>query len=271
VDTHPLDIPETDAWRDGDLSILADPRTPDLFHIRFAGVASFEADFGKREIRVCKLGDPSPETLQHLIFDQIYPRILANYGKLVLHAAGILFGTDAVLLLGASGSGKSTLGAAMHQAGLPLLGDDAVVISWDGGLPVARAVYPSLRLFRDSIDRVWDASAELSRVADYTDKWNVLGLDDGSSPKAAPVRAIFILDPHRDDAIELAPADGSAACIALVEQSFSLHPANPADAARRLGQASALAEHVPKFRLRFPRDYSRLPAVREAICSILTE
>lgn len=48
-----------------------------------------------------------------------------------IHAAGVSLGGRCLLLPGASGEGKSTLSAALVAAGLPLFGDDTVVLAHD--------------------------------------------------------------------------------------------------------------------------------------------
>lgn len=53
--------------------------------------------------------------------------------------------------------------------------------------------------------------------------------------------------------------------MALVESSFALDPVDPDQALGRLNDASALARQVPAFEIAYPRDYARLPEVRQAI------
>jgi hypothetical protein len=48
--------------------------------------------------------------------------------SLVLHAAAVMIGDEALLLFGGSGAGKSTCAAAALRAGLPVLADDLVAV-----------------------------------------------------------------------------------------------------------------------------------------------
>lgn len=61
---------------------------------------------------------------------------------LQLHAGGAVSGGRAMLALGPRGAGKSSLAFAWHRAGLPVLGDDVVLVD-DGGRCMAFA-----RLFK---------------------------------------------------------------------------------------------------------------------------
>jgi hypothetical protein len=57
----------------------------------------------------------------------------------------------------------------------------------------------------------------------------------------------------------------------LVENSFSLDPSDLKMARTRMEKASQLAGRIPIFAISYPRDYARLPEVREAILANLTE
>ena len=76
-----------------------------------------------------------------------------------IHAAGVSLGGRCLLLPGASGEGKSTLSAALVATGLPLFGDDTVVLARDtlaarpapfsiclksGSWPLLRERYPAI-------------------------------------------------------------------------------------------------------------------------------
>jgi len=60
-------------------------------------------------------------------------RLLATLDdRLPLHAAGVVLGERAALLVGPSGSGKSTTAYACHRAGLDVLSEDTVFLSRAG-------------------------------------------------------------------------------------------------------------------------------------------
>ena len=239
-----------------------------LFGVSFPELLDFEIDFSGKVVRLIAGDTVSSETIYHLLADQIFPRIITHEGNLVLHAAGVSIMGQAVLFIGPSGSGKSTLAASLRSSGHTLLGDDAMIISDAGGDPAVRAVYPSLRLFPDSIDRILDRTAEISPVASYTTKRNV-SYGDARSDDALPVRAAFMLVPARGDTVSVEPMRPSEACMAFVEHSFWMDPTDLRRTKKRMVQASALAEGVPTFRLAYPRDYAALTAVHETLVGVL--
>lgn len=206
-------------------------------------------------------------TRNHVLADQLYPRILAHDGNLVLHAGAFEANSGCILIVGPSGRGKSSLVTSFNQAGFPLLGDDALVVSMVDGVACATAIYPSLRLFPDSIKALFNGSVGTTEVAHYTVKQRVnipVAADPPTQPK--PILAMFmLLEPSADDEILLDRLSVANSCMALVESSFALDPSDVVRAAQRLELASALARQVPAFAISYPRTYARLPAVREAI------
>lgn len=206
-------------------------------------------------------------TIDHFLADQVIPRLLAHTGSFVFHAGAVQLGHAALVFMGRSGRGKSTLVTSFDRAGLGLLGDDAMVLSTLDGVPHVRPVYPSLRLFPDSIEALMPGAATAGPVAHYSDKERIdveVAGDAGLSP--LPVQALFsIAPPSEGTDICIRPLSIADACIMLVESSFSLDPADLALAKNRLREATALATAVPAFEISYPRDYDRLPDVRAAI------
>lgn len=208
----------------------------------------------------------SPATVDHSLTDLVYPRLRSHAGEFVIHAGGIGIGEAAFVLLGLSGRGKSTLATSFYKAGYALLGDDAMVVSAIAIAPCVCAVYPSLRLFPDSIAALILDAASAEAVSPQSAKQRIDLADRDLVQSPRPLRALFrIGEPAADDHIEVRQLSLAEACMALVENSFALDPSDTARAHERMDQASALARAVPAFEIRYPRDYARLPEVRQAI------
>jgi len=238
------------------------------FLIYFPDLARFDVDLTRRTIRVSPLPDTSDITVQHLLVDQVLPRLIAHDGSLVLHSAGVQVNDEGILLLGQSGRGKSTLAASFHAQGFPLLGDDAMIIKFgkNGSNACCRPLYQSLRLFPDSVAAVFNGPRGHTPVADYTSKQNIIDLEGLEAPQRdLPIRSIYSLGAETRDRAKvrrLAPAE---ACMTLVEHSFSLDPSDGERSERRLRQAAALAAAVPVLEISYPRVYSVLPQLRQTI------
>lgn len=184
-----------------------------------------------------------------------------------MHAGAFRVSKHCALVVGASGRGKSSLVASFDRAGLPLIGDDALVISTADGVSCAKAVYPSLRLFPDSIEALFEGSVRTTEVAHYTMKQRInVPVSADIAIQATPILAMFILrEPSIRGEIRLDRLSVAESCMSVVENSFALDPSDIFGAAERLRSASALARDVPTFAISYPRDYARLPDVREAV------
>lgn len=243
---------------------------PSVWSMVFGSLAHFRIDFDDRTVRlVAAHGDADQETIDHLVDDHIAPRIIAADGQLVLHGSACVIDSQMAVFLGQTGSGKSTLAASLHAAGHRLLGDDAVVIDEADGIVLGEPVYPSLRLYRESIEQVFSEAVPTSAMAFYSDKLHVAAAQLGVGTMGpVPLGAIYILTEGEEGVTlqRILPAD---ACMALVENSFALDPQDAATAAQRMARAARVASAVPVYELAYPYDFGLLPEARAQVIASL--
>jgi hypothetical protein len=241
-----------------------------VLEMAFGQIARFRIDFAERTVQLMDAHPNADQaTIDHLLDDHVAPRIIAADGTLVLHGSATLIGARIAVFLGLTGSGKSTLAASLHARGYPLLGDDAVVIGDEAGTITGEAVYPSLRLYRESIDQVLPDDLPTAAMAFYSDKQHVRvpGLGDSDAARH-PIGAIYVLVDGKAG-VELDPYSPSEGCMALLENSFALDPADGAIAARRMGLAARVAAQVPCYELAYPYDFSLLDEVGTRVIASL--
>ncbi len=233
----------------------------DSVAIEFGSIATFEISFADRIVRLIAAHPEADQpTIDHFLDDHV-----------ALHGSAVLVGSHVVAFLGETGSGKSTFAASMHAAGHRLLGDDAVVISDAGGVFLGESVYPSLRLFRESIDQVFDRSVETSTMAFYSNKLHVAAIDHAELDAGPfPLGAIYFLAAN-DGPIALDPYFPSDACMALVENSFALDPSDSRSALQRMAEAARVAAVVPCFDLTYPHDFRHLGEARATVLQSLAD
>lgn len=231
---------------------------------RYLLQAPDQADFTLVPSDTCITVDAKPgladNTLEHLLLDQAIPRLLAGRGQLVVHASLVHVGQHTVAFLGRSGWGKSTLAALLHNRGIPALCDDCALLELRDTRVFATPSYPGLRLYADSIAQAPKIAPGVGPVSDYTDKQRIIGLAlDPALLEPQPLAALYLLDDPENVAAtaQIEPISAAAACMALIEHGFRLDPTDPARTKRQLGQASAVAQAVPAFLLRHPRDFAR--------------
>jgi hypothetical protein len=92
--------------------------------------ARIECRRGRMTARVsARLVEEEPRLVTRLLLETPAGALLARRGYAVLHAGAVAGPGGAVVIRGAPGAGKSTLVAAAHQAGLRVLGDEAILVS----------------------------------------------------------------------------------------------------------------------------------------------
>jgi hypothetical protein len=240
--------------------------------LAFGDIASFRIDFDARLVGLDSLrSEVDPATIDHLLNDHVAPRIIAHLGALVIHGSAVEIGGKLAIFMGTTGAGKSTLAASLMKRGHRLLGDDAVVISKTGAGWVGEAVYPSLRLFPESISEVFAESVDTDAMAFYSDK-RLVRADAllAAKPVAVPLGMIFVLT-DGDDGVSHATLRFADACMMMVENSFTLDPDDAAAAADRMAKAAGLAAAVPCHALSYPYDFAILDDVCGHVAALMED
>ncbi len=234
------------------------------YRLRFPGLATFGVDSGGGEITWRAESAIPTETIEHLLIDQVLPRVLAWHGRVVLHAACVASTAGAIAFLGASGSGKSTLAAALARAGWALLGDDTILVRRDtkGGFE-AVPTYTGLRLLPSALEQLAGGLATRS-VAHTTAKRRVAVESSDIALASGPVflREVHVLSGCATAGeVRLEPIRGLEAILALVRGSFQLHLDDSDRASEFFARIVTLADMVPLRRLSYPRRFHVLPHV----------
>lgn len=191
----------------------------------------------------------------------------------MIHAGAVKAGSRAALFLGDSGAGKSTLVASLFGAGFPLLSDDAIVIGENDGAPTALATYPSLRLWPASLESVADPAIKVAPMAHYSTKRRMLvETDNRIETGEIPIGGLFVLEATErrgESSVALTRLPERDATIELVKSGFRLDPTDPAVAARDMQRLAAVSRKIPAWRLTYPREFSVLGHVRDAISATM--
>ncbi len=267
VDQLPTSIDWQHAWRahnEGSICLQHVKEGPQLHRLRVPGICDFlvSLDSDPVTVRIEYDREVPPDTLEHLLADQILPRVLSGLGDLIIHASCCSINGNGVLFLGESGWGKSTLASLLQSRGHQLLSDDCVLLQVNGGQVSAVSTYPSLRLFKDSLRNTSLDTPALAPVAPYTPKHRVIQ-HGWKTMLQAPVHAIFLLnDPGQAvSSISIKKVPPAQACIAMVGQGFRIDLAEPE---RNIGFLRQTAEVVCKtnvFSISYPRDFRQADAL----------
>ncbi len=145
---------------------------------------------------------------------------------LILHAAVLARGDDAVILPGPPGAGKSTLTAARALRGWRLLSDELTLIDPETGLLHGLARPVSLKNQSIDVIRAFAPEAVIGPVARDTAKGTVAHLKPSTvsvARVAVPAIPAWVVFPRweKDAAIRFSPMSKSLAFMWLAEQGFN--------------------------------------------------
>ena len=246
-------------------------RTGDGYLLRFPLCGDFLVSADAARIECRPLPGTPGVTVRHLLLDQVMPLVLSRRERIVLHASAVVTGQGAVAFAGKTGQGKSTLAASLARAGCSLVSDDCLVLRMEDGGWTALPSYPGVRLWPSTAGEVLREGTHTAEVAHYTLKRRVS--DPDVLPYAtgpAPLRRLFFLG---DDASEVRfeRLPPGRAFMALVEFAYNLDIQDTAFLRRQFDTVGRLTADVPAYAIHYPREFSALPAVREAILRHLEE
>lgn len=194
------------------------------------------------------------------------PLALSCESKLVLHGSAVCIDTTAVAFIAKTGSGKSTLAASFSKNGYQFLTDDCLQVDKINSQYLVQPSHPSIRLWDDSLVKLFPENVSKALPTDYTPKTRLLANEDiVYCRKAQPLKSIYFLDDSVNSSISINPVSGSNSIIELEKHSFLLDMENREVLKKHFQQISALAKDVNCFYLKYPRQYNALPEVQRAI------
>ena len=246
-------------------------RSSDAYVLRFPSCAEFIIAKDTNSIRCHPLAHTAEMTVRHLLLDQVLPLILSRRESLVLHASAVLTGHGAIAFAGKTGKGKSTLASSFALEGFPLVSDDYLVLRQGQEGWMATPSYPGVRLWPSTVQAIVPQDLPTREVASYTVKRRVVNttlLPRTNEPVL--LRRLYVLtEEARWTSIEKISMGRSM--ISLVEFAYNLDIRDKAFLRQQFETIKQVTKDVPVYAIHFPREYSTLPAVREAILQHLYE
>ena len=249
---------------------LADGTT----YLRWRGLCEFLVSPDGTRIRYHPLASATSESIHVYLLGQVLSFSLVARGIDPLHGSVVDIDGSAVALLGDCGSGKSTLAAALLARGCPIVTDDLVALSSRGR---AWAVYPGpprIKLFPGAA-RQLGLHGDGRLMNGETSKRVIPLGSRQASQRRVPLRAIYVLSkPDRRQQTSVAPTierlGGGDAFLEVIRGAFNLLVLDRNRLANQFAFASRLVDNVPIRRLTYPRRYSALPAVCDALLTDLS-
>lgn len=245
-------------------------QTTDGWTLHVPGLANVEIDRACRFVCVRCRTDTCRGELEHLVIDQVLPRLMAQRGAIVMHAAAIEKAGDVLLLAGETGAGKSTLCSVLAPLGFRVLTDDCVIVRSLKPTPMVVPTYPSLRLLPDTVEE-FGITAREDLGAAYGRKRRVRIESHDESSHERPVSAVFMIGRRSHDVTKSYVRRESAvrAHVELLAHTFKLDPTDRSIASGVFLATGEIAKRVPVFRLELPGTLAALRADAAALARTL--
>ena len=236
--------------------------------LRFERLADFIVSADCRTIRCEAARTTRPHTIRHLLLDQVLPAITSGERQFGVHASAVAIDGAAVGFLGRAGRGKSTLAAAFGLRGAAIVTDDCLILDLSRTGVVAVPTYPSLRLWRKTIDRLGAPVCPARATGDMS-KLRIGGDNEAGvrfRRRPLPLDRLYLLERGRGSASpRIVPMSRRQSYIELMKSRFRLDPRDPIALRHECDQLARVAHAVPLARLQIPFDFSALSEVRGAV------
>lgn len=194
------------------------------------------------------LQEKAPERLSGLLLEAVHRLAGALEERfLFLHGCALVHEGKAALLCGPSGSGKTTLAMAAEVLGVPVLGEDLVVVDWRRGRVRGLAMPFRPRPFTRALLDGWFRAR------------------GGSWAEDAPERPVAAEGPFPLERVVLAGAEEGTAARALLSCAFGRACVPPAVLLGRIARAieGAALLRCPAVRIRPGTSEARMKEVLE--------
>ncbi len=243
-------------------------RDPKGFWLWQDAVGSFRIHSGGRLAEVYPKRDLPQEILGHVLLGWVSVFALQRAGHPVLHAGAIMTERGTVGFLGHKGQGKTTMLANFMAKGHALLTDDALPLQVSPRGVMAMPGVPIVRLWSSTAEMLGCAGSLQTLIPNYEKKY--LKLHDGFQNRAAPLRALYLLDRYesrlwQSSQVTFTLLEGSAAVATLVAHTALRALLQPDEAARLLPMYAEVVRRVPIKIFSYPNGFEYQDLVYEEI------
>ena len=180
------------------------------------------------------------------------------HGIVSLHASVVAIDGKAVALCGAPGAGKSSSAAGLARLGYPVIAEDVGALQETPGGFNVQPGYPRVNLWPDSARSF---AVEGEPLPAITPNWGkkYLPLTDAFYPFAAPLSAIYILEPRSTEvAATFRPLGPMEALIALAGNTYTNYVLDASMRQREFDVLNRIISTLPVRAVSAPHDLARL-------------
>jgi len=240
-------------------------------YLRWSSSFEFLISSHGRQILYRRLNGATSESLGAYLLGHVLSFSLVALGFEPLHGTVVVVDGRAVGFLGDCGYGKSTLAAALLGRGASVLTDDLMVLGPRKGGWVVHPGMPRLKLFPSVARKLLGHKADGPRMNPGTSKLILSLRADQAVQQPVQLEALYVLSPGRSGStrVGIEPLSMGDSFLEIVRAAFNLIVTDRQRLSAQFALAERLTASVRVRRLTYPRGFSALPAVCDAVLADL--
>ncbi|MBI3404840.1 MAG: hypothetical protein HY046_05235 [Acidobacteria bacterium] len=239
------------------------------YYLRWKGWWEFLISAEGNRIIGRPIGKGSLESFYNYLLTQVLSFALLRQGIESLHCTAMLVGGRAVGFLGDSGYGKSSLAAAFVRSGYPLITDDVLVLQKHGNGFLAYPGLPRVKLFPERAEKLLGRPVKGTRMNPSTAKMVIPLLPEETCRTAVPLRSLYVLNSpataRQSKKVTIKRLSRREAFVALIQNNFNSRMNVPDRLRGHFFFSSAVAAKTPVSIMSYPRTWTSLAKVCEAV------
>ena len=239
------------------------------YYLQWKGLWDFLVSAKGARITARPIGAESMESFHDYLLTQVLSFALLRQGIESLHSSVVVIGGRAIGFLGDSGSGKSSLVATFLKSGFPLVTDDMLVLQRNNGSFMAHPGLPRIKLFPSRATTLLGRPVNGTRMNPRTSKMVIPLRPEESCRVPVPLSSLYVLNspaPAKpNQKVTIRRLSRRAAFVALIQNTFNYKMNVPERLKCNFLFSSSLASRTPVSALSYPRTFSSLAIVRDAV------
>lgn len=237
------------------------------FALRFKEYLDFFISKDFKKIWFSNKNDIDINTLQHLLIDQVIPRIISDDRSIVFHASAIEYKNKVIAFIGESGSGKSTsvLALSNQSKNINFLCDDSILIKKCENSFLSIPSYSAIRVWPDSANKLQRNKHKSQKVSAINNKLILYEKTQNIDFSPKTLAAVYNLNPENNKKISIKKMTSKKAFEEMTKGIFRLDVYNRDELRKEFSFVSQLTQNINFFDIYYKKDFDLINSFTEEI------
>lgn len=246
-------------------------KNKNYFIVRFNNYLDFFISKNLKKVFFSDKNNLDNNTVQHLLVDQVIPRIISDSKKIVVHASAIEYENMAFAFVGESGSGKSTLVFLLEELKnkFNVICDDTILIENRENKFLVHSSYSGIRLWPESLSakKEYDNYQLARNVSEINNKifLSSKNFNNKLKNKSKLLKTIYILEPSNTTDTKIVEISPGRAFEEITKSIFRLDTYNKEHLINEFNFVTQLIDNINLFKINYKKDFSLVENYRNKI------